>query len=399
MKAVRLSVLWAACLLACPLGATARAFQLEDVQKIVTLGDPQISPDGKEIAVMVSTPDWKTDKARKEIDLVNAANGTRRALVANRENLSSPHWSPDGKRLAFLAKDPHSGKTQIFVMSASGGAAARATAHSQGVDDYAWSPDGRSFAFIAQDPSPNAAAIKAHNKVFRVTRGHFLLDEEVAPWQLWVAPVAGGKATQLTRGTASLGTDHGGATTPVWSRDGTRIAFTEFPDMHWASSFHSVVAAVDLASGDRQVLVSAEGAGDVAFAPTGDAYAFSRPRGGDQNNGDAVYASVDGTTYDATAALARHIHDYRWMPDGRTLMIAGALGTHTVLWKQPLSGKATLLDLGEVEANNGLSVTASSNTTSMSVSRTGAVAFIGATANHPCELYVLDAIDAKPRRL
>jgi dipeptidyl aminopeptidase/acylaminoacyl peptidase len=379
--------------------AEARSFQLDDLQKIVSLSDPQISPDGKQVAVMVSTPDWKSDQARKEIDLVSVADGSRRALVEMRESLSSPRWSPDGTRLAFLAKDPRSKKAQVFVIPASGGLARRMTGSRQGVDDYAWSPDGNSIAFIAQDPPPNADALKAHNKVFRVTHGHFLLDGEVAPWQLWVVSASGGQARQLTHGTASLGTDHGGSTTPVWSGDGKSIAFTEFPDVHWASSIQTVIAEVDIASGNRRVLVCAQGAADVAFAPVGGAYAFSRSRGGDPNNGDAVYAVVDGATHDATAALARHVGSYLWMPDGRTLVIAGALGTHTAMWKQPLSGTATLLDLGDVEANNGLGVTTSSNTTSMSVSGTGSIAFIGATANHPGELYVLDAADAKPRRL
>ena len=402
MKSARFAMLWTACLLACPsaeAAAAPRVFQLSDLQKIVSLGDPQISPDGKDIAVIVSTPDWATDKARKEIDLVAVADGARRTLVSHRESLSSPRWSPDGSRLAFLAKDPKTRKIQVFVMPRNGGGARRATGNRQGVGDYAWSPDGKSVAFIAQDPPLNAEAIKTHNKVFRITNGHFLLDKEVAPWQLWVAPAAGGKARQLTRGAFSLGTDHGGATTPVWSRDGKRIAFTRFPDVHWASSFHSVIGEVDVASGEVRTLVSAPGSDHIEFAPAGDAYAFSRPRGGDQNNGDAVYVNVDGKAYDATAALARHFGNYAWMPDGRTLITAGGLGTHTALWKQPLSGKATLLDLGDVEANNGLGITTSSSTTSMSVSGKGAIAFIGTTANHPCELYVLDSVDARPRRL
>ncbi len=88
-----------------------------------------------------------------------------------------------------------------------------------------------------------------------------------------------------------------------------------------------------------------------------------------------------------------------WLPDGQSLIAAGGLGTHTVLWEQPLSGKARQLDLGEMEANDGLGTTTSNDTTSMSVSRTGAIAFIGSTATHPSELYVLDSVRAKPRRL
>ena len=349
--------------------------------------------------MVVSTPDWNADQAKRKIDLVNVANRERRTLIADRASLSSPRWSPDGTRLAFLAKDAKTKAVQIFVLPMTGGDALRVTDNQQGVDDYSWSPDGKNIAFVAQDPPLDADAIKAHNKVFRVTDGHFLLTKDVAPWHLWVVPAAGGEARQLTEGEFSLGTDSGSTTTPAWSRDGTRIAFTKFPNAYWAQSFRSVIAEVNVASGHMRSLVSAQGAEDFKFAPADGGYAFVRARGGDQNNGNALYVHADGKTLDATAALARNFSNYLWMPDGRTLIAAGGLGAHTVLWEQPLSGKARLLDLGDAEANNGLGITTGSDTTSMSVSRTGAIAFIGTTSMHPSELYVLDSVNAKPRRL
>lgn len=70
--------------------ADAPAFQLADLQKIVSLSNARISPDGRRIAVIVSTPDWKTDKDQLEIDIVDAADGARRALTWKRTGLSSP---------------------------------------------------------------------------------------------------------------------------------------------------------------------------------------------------------------------------------------------------------------------------------------------------------------------
>ncbi len=389
MKSVTRIALFVCCFLAWSLVYAAEpAFQLSDLQKLVNLSDPRISPDGKQIVVVVSTPVWKTDKRKTELDLVNAANGTRRTLTWNREGVSQPRWSPDGKRLAFLAKDGQTKKPQIFVMPMDGGDAVRITDDKQGVGTYSWSPDGKQIAFIAQDPPPNENAIKEHNKVFQVTDGNFLLKNTVASWQLWVIPAEGGKAEQLTQGTFSLDTDQGGATPPAWSRDGRRIAFTRFPNPYWGPSFHSVIAEVSVNGGTPGTLVSAQGAIGFAYAPDGSDFAFQRPRNGDENNGNAIYVSANGKTYDPTAGLARNFNAYAWLPDGRALVITGELGTRSVLWEQPLSGKAHLLDLGDVNAH-----------VDMSVAKNGAIAFIGSTATHPDELYVLDSVNARPRRL
>ncbi|MGH8320983.1 MAG: TolB family protein, partial [Gammaproteobacteria bacterium] len=283
--------------------APAPVFQLSDLQKIVSLRDPQISPNGKQIAMVVSTPDWKTDKDKQEIDLVDAASGIRRVLTWNRESVSSPRWSPEGTRLAFLAKDAETKKPQIFVMPMDGGDAARITDNKQGVLEFTWSPDGKQIAFVAQDPPINEQAIKEHNDVFQVSDGNFLLRAAVAPWHLWLVASDGGNAKQLTQGEFSLQTDQDTATPLVWSHDGRHIIFTKFPSSYWGPSFRSVIAEVSVNGGAPTTLVSAQGAVRFTYAPDSDDFAFMRPRNGDQNNGNAVYVDTKGKTYDATKAL------------------------------------------------------------------------------------------------
>ena len=149
-----------------------------------------------------------------------------------------------------------------------------------------------------------------------------------------------------------------------------------------------MIASVSVDGGEPQTLVDAQGATAFAYAPDSDRFAFQRSRNGDQNNGNAVYVSDNGKVNDATAALARNFNGYAWLPGGKALLTFGELGTDSVIWEQPVDGKAKQLDLGDVQVSSALSV-----------STHGAIAFVGATSMQPAELYVMDSTRAKPRRL
>jgi dipeptidyl aminopeptidase/acylaminoacyl peptidase len=198
----------------------------------------------------------------------------------------------------------------------------------------------------------------------------------------------GGDARQITHGDFSLKTDQDDPAPLAFSRDGKRIVFTKYPSPYWGPSYRSVIASVSVDGGDPQTLVDAQGATAFAYAPDSGRFAFQRPRNGDQNNGNAVYVNSNGKISDATAALARNFNGYAWLPGGKALLTFGDLGTNSTIWEQPVDGKARTLDLGEVQVSSPLSV-----------SSKGAVAFIGATSVQPAELYVLDSVRARPRRL
>ncbi len=411
MKILRRSARLVCIALALPAAAAAPPskvpppFQLDDLRQLVSLGEPRISPDGGRVAVVVSTPVWASDKTREQIVLVDVATGRWRAATWHRSDLGALHWSHDGTRLGFIAKDSLADPTaapadadagdedgpqgQVFVMPMAGGDPQRITDAPRGVEEFAWSPDDSRIAFLTADEAPDAAAIAAHDDAFEVTDNHFLTRKALTPWHLWVVPSEGGEARRLTEGSFSLQTDQqDAAPRPEWSPDGRSIAYTRFPGPYWGPSFQSVVEVVDAAGGAPRPLVTAQGASDPRYAPGGDRYAFLRPRGGDQNNGNAVYVGGAGSDRDATAALARNVDAWAWLPGDGGLLLAGADGTRRALWRQPLDGAARRLELGEVQAQP-----------EMSVAPTGAIAFVGSTATHPDELYVLDGVDGAPRRL
>src|SRR5579862_9085691 len=130
--------------------AAPKPFQPEDLKRIANLSDPQLSPDGRYVALMVSRPNWEDDKSDKEIDLVEVKTGVVRPLTYKRSGLGSMRWSPSGDRLAFIAQDPDTKEGQLYVMSMAGGDPVRLTDGKQGVDSFSWSPDGQTLAFYRQ---------------------------------------------------------------------------------------------------------------------------------------------------------------------------------------------------------------------------------------------------------
>ncbi|NNL30113.1 MAG: S9 family peptidase, partial [Gemmatimonadetes bacterium] len=64
------------------------------------VGDPQISPDGRQIVFARSWVNQLKDRFESSIYVMDADGSRSRFLVEG----SSPRWSPDGSRIAYLAE-------------------------------------------------------------------------------------------------------------------------------------------------------------------------------------------------------------------------------------------------------------------------------------------------------
>ena len=131
----------------------------EDVLSFRNVEDPQISPDGSQVAFVVGDS-FKSDSKwpKSTIWIVSADEGQPRQLTGGPRTDSLPRWSPDGSRLAFLSDRLADGQCQLFVMSLEPGEARVLTdvegqiASRKGLNALQWSPDGRSLAFLMEDP-------------------------------------------------------------------------------------------------------------------------------------------------------------------------------------------------------------------------------------------------------
>src|SRR5258708_2580970 len=143
----RFLALSAISLLACASLAFAqeRRFTIDHLLKVRRVSDPQLSPKGDLVAFTITDVDQTANKSTTQIYVVPLAGGEMRQLTNDEHSSSSPRWSPDGERLAFIsARD---GESQIWTIDVSSGTLKKITSLSTGAGDPVWSPDGKWLPF------------------------------------------------------------------------------------------------------------------------------------------------------------------------------------------------------------------------------------------------------------
>jgi dipeptidyl aminopeptidase/acylaminoacyl peptidase len=241
--------------------------------------DPQISPDGKEIVYTRRWVDKLNDRWQSSLWIMNADGSRNRFLTDG----SSPRWSPDGTRIAFLHEGEPAG-TQIFVrwMDAEG-ATTQVTRVEERPADPRWSPDGRSIAFSMTVDEPETFRVKlparpegakwtGDPKV--VTRLNYRRDRigyvDDGYRHLFVVPAEGGTPRQLTSGAWN-------ESEPAWSRDGSEILFSglrsDTAEYAWRES---EIYAVNVTTGAVRQLTHRHGPdGNPVVSPDGKLVAYT----------------------------------------------------------------------------------------------------------------------------
>jgi dipeptidyl aminopeptidase/acylaminoacyl peptidase len=238
-----------------------RNLQIDDLFRLKTLADAQLSPDGRWVAYTVQSSDLKEDKSETQLWMAPTDGGEALPMTAKGNSASQPRFSPDGRYLGFLAARPEDGedkddaKTQVWLLDRRGGEAQRLTDVLQGVSGFEWAPDGKRLVLLIKDPSPEELEAQKHKDagtkparpkappVSVVDRQQFKRDYEGyldrRRTHLHVFDVAAKTLAQVTSG------DHDDRD-PVWSPDGRFLAFvsnhTEDQDANYDSNVWVVAA-------------------------------------------------------------------------------------------------------------------------------------------------------------
>ena len=348
----------------------SRRVQIEDLHDFRLPEQPAIAPGGDWVAYVLRTVDRDHDRDERSLWLLPLGDGAApRRLTRGRAD-TAPVWSPDGARIAFLRSE--NDVAQVWVLPLAGGEAERLTDLPLGAGVPVWSPDGTRLAFTAPvdtarpsgtvDDPARPGPVVSEGTLFKMDGVGFLGNVRQ---HLHVVEVTTGRMRQVTRGDWL-------ADEPVWSPDGSELAFAAARDVNTDNGFLApayVVSALEDRARPRLVGPEQAHVGVVGWAADGASLlAVGRS---DTEIGHARLlrlSCTDGTVTDLCPDLDRNL-----MPggpgypgarpqvaaDGTVLFCVRDQGC-THLYSVPLDGGAARCVIGGAQQVCGLAVAGTS---------------------------------------
>ena len=374
------------------LGATAgvhtqapRPMGIVDLLEIPRLGDPQRSPDGKQVLYTRADADWKSGRRISHIWRSPLDGGQPVQLTSGTEGEgeNGPRWSPDGKTIAFSAKRGDNEFAQVFLLPADGGEARQLTTHPSAVSELTWAPDGSAIFFKA--PEAKTADEKAREKA---RDDVYLYDENYKQTHVWKVAIVSKTESRITDGDFSV-TDY------ELSHDGRKMTFLRAPTPLLGDGDKSEVW-VSNADGTNAVQVTRNTVQETgpALSPDNTSVLFvsgSNAKFETYYNGRLFVAPAAGGAARAIVGENEPIDVNRaiWSKDGQSIYFLANLGVHEEIFVVPAAGGKPRQITNGKHSLSGFSVSTNPDN----------FTFIAANSHSGGEVWTMAASETSPKQV
>ncbi len=335
-----------------------RAISFDDLISFGRISDPQISPNGKTIAFVVTWQIKEENKSTSNIYIVPIAGGEVRQLTNAKGQNNNPRWMPDGKSIAFVST--RDGVSQIWTISTEGGEAKKISKIATEASGLIVSPNGKWFAFTSvvypdcPDEDCNAKRLVEIEK--NKVKAKIFTTLPFRVWNYWkdnkrshlfIMPSSGGKAIDITPGDFDIPPiDLGGYWDYSFSPDSKEIAFTKNPDSLIAISTNNEIYIVPV-EGGKEKNISNNPANDSQplYSPDGKyvAYRMMRRPGFESDRKELVlYERSTSKLINLTENIDYSVNDVVWSPDSKSLYFNADDKGNVSIFKVNISDKKVI---------------------------------------------------------
>jgi dipeptidyl aminopeptidase/acylaminoacyl peptidase len=383
-------------------GQTTRPFTINDLLKVRRVADPQISPDGRWVAYVITDMDKTANRGLTQIYLISTEGGEPRQLTKGERSSTSPRWSPDGKRLAFISSQE--GGPQIWTMDVASGEMKKITSISTGAGDPVWSPDGRYLAFVSdifpecttddcnreRDAKMGESKVKA-KIADRLLYRHWNTWKEGRRTHVFVVSADGGAARDMTPGDFDAPPfSLGGPPDYAFSPDSKELAFARNTDKVEATSTNGDIFIVPVAGGDARRITESNRGADLSplYSPDGRFLAYrSQQRAGFESDRWRLmlYDRQTGQSRELLQNYDAYVDTFVFTPDSKYIYFASGERGRQPVYAVAVTGGPPIKVLQGF--NDDMKLSADGKT----------MVFTRSTASMPTEIFVTTIADPRQR--